>query len=84
MFDFMRRYLLPDEERKELIEALKKRWEVTHKEYQSITHVQKMDTIGLRNKKEKCEKDLAQLEKDIQKLSKNFIFVDTQAPSTYF
>lgn len=27
------KYLLPDEERKELIAALKKKWEVVHKEY---------------------------------------------------
>jgi len=78
------RFILPDEERKELIAALKKKWEIVHKEYQQITHVQKMDTIGLRSKKENCEKELHQLEKDIEKLSKNYIFVDTTAPSTFY
>jgi hypothetical protein len=43
-----------------------------------------MDTIGLRKKKEGCEAELAQLEKDIERLSKNYIFVDTTAPSSYF
>jgi hypothetical protein len=43
-----------------------------------------MDTMGLRKKKETCEKDLAQLEKDIAKLSKNYIFVDTTAPTSYY
>jgi len=36
-----------------------------------------LDTLGIKNKKENCERELAQLEKDIEKLSKNFIFVDT-------
>lgn len=71
------KFLMSDEERKELIAALKKKWEIVHKEYQEITHIQKIDTIGKKKKKETCEKELAQLEKDIQKLSKNFIFVDT-------
>jgi len=56
---------------------LKKKWEVVHKEYQTLTHKGKLDTLGTKNKKEGCEKELAQLEKDIAKLSKNFIFVDT-------
>ena len=55
-----------------------------HKEYQSITHVEKIDTIGLKRRKENCEKELAQLEKDIDKLSKNMIFVDTRAYDQYY
>lgn len=78
------KFLLPDQEKKELIDALKKKWEIVHKEYQEITHIQKIDTIGKKTKKERCEAELAQLEKDIQKLSKNFIFVDTTAPSNYY
>ena len=76
--------MLPDAERKELIEALKKKWEIVHKEYQEITHISKIDTIGKKSKKERCEAELAQLEKDIQKLSKNHIFIDTTQPSYYF
>jgi len=30
---------MSDEERQELIEALKKKWEILHKEYQAITHI---------------------------------------------
>mmetsp|Transcript_31430 Transcript_31430/g.27789 ORF Transcript_31430/g.27789 Transcript_31430/m.27789 type:complete len:277 (+) Transcript_31430:59-889(+) len=71
------KFLLPDDERGELIKALKKKWEVVHKQYQEITHVQKIDTVGLRRKKENCEEELRQLEKDIEKLSKKYIFVDT-------
>lgn len=71
------KFLMDDAERNELISALKKKWEVVHREYQTLTHKGKLDTLGVKNKKENCEKDLAQLEKDIAKLSKNYIFVDT-------
>lgn len=56
---------MSEEERKDLISTLKKKWEVIHREYQEITHLQKIDTIGKKKKKETCEKELAQLEKDI-------------------
>jgi len=36
-----------------------------------------LDTIGLKRKKEECEKELAQIEKDLAKLNKGYIFVDT-------
>lgn len=78
------KYLLPDDEREELIASLKKKWEVVHKTYQEITHVSKIDTVGLRRKKENCEQELKQLEKDIEKLAKNkFIFVDTISGDYY-
>jgi hypothetical protein len=76
--------LLPDQERNELIAALKKKWEIVHRDYQTLTHKGKLDTLGIKNKKEGCERELAQLEKDIAKLSKNYIFVDTQAPSSMY
>ena len=71
------KFLLDEQERNELIAALKKKWEVVHREYQTLTHKGKLDTLGTKNKKENCEKELMQLEKDIEKLSKNYIFVDT-------
>lgn len=78
------KFLMDEDEKLELIAALKKKWEVVHKEYQTLTHKSKLDTIGLKDKYEACERELKQLEMDIQKLSKNYIFVDTTAPSTYF
>lgn len=76
--------VMPEHERQELIAALKKKWEIVHKEYQTLTHKSKFDTMGLKNKKEDCERELQQLEKDIAKLSKNYIFVDTTyAQSVY-
>ena len=71
------KFLMDENEKQELISALKKKWEVVHKEYQTLTHKKALDTIGLKEKYESCERELNQLEKDIQQLSKNYIFVDT-------
>ena len=60
------KFLMNDDEKNELIMALKKKWEVTHKEYQTLTHKNKLDTLGLKEKYERCERELNQLEKDIQ------------------
>ncbi|CAD8062942.1 unnamed protein product [Paramecium sonneborni] len=72
------KYLMTQEEVVQLKQGLKKKWESVNKEYQSITHIRMIDTVGLKRKKEQCEKELAQLEKDIEKLNKNYVFVDTQ------
>ena len=70
------RYLLSPEEVQELKEGLKKKWEAVNKDYQSITHIGKPDTQGLKRKKENCEKQLAQIEKDLALLDKPYVFVD--------
>jgi hypothetical protein len=71
------KFLIPDEERKQLIDALKKKWELLHHDYQAIiTRVTKVNPLGLKVEKERLEKEMEQVEKDINKLSKNFIFVD--------
>ena len=71
------KFLMSDEELRILREGLKRKWEIVNKEYQQITHISKIDTVGLKRKKEDCEKELAQIEKDLAKLNKGFIFVDT-------
>jgi len=53
------KFLLDDKERQELINALKKKWEVVHRDYQTLTHKGKLDTLGIKNKKENCERELA-------------------------
>ena len=78
------KFLMDEDEKQELISALKKKWEVVHKEYQCMTHKAKLDTIGTLSTYENCERELKTLEADIAKLSKNYIFVDTTQPSTYF
>ena len=41
-----------------------------------------MDTIGKKGRKEILEAEMDQVEADIKKLQKNYIFIDTTAPST--
>jgi len=76
--------LMPEEERQELIAALKKKWEVLMRDYQKESHHGKLDTIGKKTRKETLEAEMDQVEADIKKLQKNFIFIDTTAPSTTF
>jgi len=52
------------------VNQLKLKWVIVHKEYQGITHVTKIGTFGLKNKKDRLKKELSNLEKDIAKLSK--------------
>lgn len=78
------KFLMDEGEKEEMVAALKKKWEVVHREYQTLTHKNKLDSLGMKEKFESCERELKQLERDIEKLSKNYIFVDTTAPSSYF
>ena len=73
------KYLMSPEEIADLKEGLKKKWDTVNKEYQMITHIRKPDTQGLKRKKENCEKELAQIEKDMALLDKAYVFVDTTA-----
>ena len=67
--------LMTLEEAQELRDSLQKKWDFVNKQYQEITHM-KVDTIGQKRKKEDCEKQLANLEKDVKTLNKAYIFVD--------
>lgn len=78
------RMLMPEEERQELIAALKKKYEQLAKEYQKESHHGKLDTIGKKSRKEVLEAQMDQIEADIRKLQKNYIFIDTTQPSTMF
>ena len=60
--------LMPEEERQELIAALKRKWEQLHSQYQRETHHRTLDTLGKKNRKENLEKELDQVEADIKKL----------------
>jgi len=61
---------MSDFEREELIEALKKKWSMVNAAYQKTTHLVILDTIGKERRKADFERTLAQLEKDIEKLSR--------------
>lgn len=79
-----RKFLMPEEERAELIAALKKKWEVLHIEYQKEAHYPKLDTLGKKSRKINLEKEMETIEQDIRKLTKNYIFIDTTAPSSTY
>ena len=70
------KYELPKDEIDELKAALTKKYAEVNREYQSITHVSKVYSEGIKRKKERCEKELAQIEKDLQLLNKENIYVD--------
>ena len=79
------KFLMPENERQELIAALKKKWEALNKQFQEKTHyVMPLDTVGKKNRMDGLTKEMDQIENDIKKLTKNYIFVDTTQPSSYW
>jgi len=68
--------LMTEEEKQVLIQGLKAKWESVNHEYQAITHITKLDTVGKITRKEGMEAELGQIEKDIERLSKKAIYVD--------
>lgn len=75
---------LSEEDRAGLIKALKAKWEEVNHAYQLITFKRissSSSTIGAIRRKEECENQLAQLEKDIAKLeARGPIYVVDDAP----
>ena len=77
------KFLMPENERQELIAALKKKWEVLNKQFQAQAHyAMPLDTIGKKARCDALTREMDGLEQDIKKLSKNYIFVDTTQPSS--
>jgi len=67
--------VLPEEERLQLLHALKIKWETVNKMYQTTTHMIVLDTMGKIRRKEQYENELQQIEKSIQKLSKQNVLI---------
>jgi hypothetical protein len=61
--------VMSDAERRELLHALKTKWDAVNKQYQKMAHMVKLDTIGKMHRKEALEKELNQIESDIKKLA---------------
>lgn len=61
---------MTEEERRELIMALKAKWGHVNVAYQKITHLVQLDTAGQMRRKETLEATMTALEKDIQKLQR--------------
>merc|ERR1711937_396466 len=68
--------LMADDEKNALIEGLKAKWESVNHNYQAITHMTKLDTVGKIKRKEGYEAQLTEIEKDIGRLTKKSIYVD--------
>lgn len=68
---------MAEEERTELVNSLKAKWDAVNKQYQqsSVLSLASLDTIGKVKRKEMYEAQLAQIEKDIEKLSKKVVYV---------
>lgn len=62
---------LPNEERLQLIEQLKTKWDTVNAQYQRICHMVNLDTIGKVRRKEQLEIELRQIEQDIERLEHN-------------
>ena len=60
-----------------MVNALKTKWDQVNKLYQSTSclSLRSLDTIGKVKRKEQYEAQLAQIEKDIEKLSKKVIYI---------
>jgi len=67
--------LLPEDERVDLLNAMKAKWDKINHEYQTMTHLVYLDTISKVKRKEHFEASLKRLEKDIERLSKKNVFV---------
>jgi len=72
--------LLEEEERVALVDDLKQKWDDVNVQYQqtSCLSLASLDSIGKVKRKEMYEAQLAQIEKDIEKLSKKSIYVRTE------
>jgi hypothetical protein len=69
---------LPEEERQALVAALEKKREEVNRRYQTMTHMVVLDTVSKVKRKEEFERELAQLDKGIEKLSKRLVFVSDE------
>ncbi len=72
--DYMRRgamQQLSQDERDDILSGLKENWEQLHHEYQGLSVV--TDTAPKKNRKERMEAEMKQLERDIEMMEKHRI-----------
>ncbi|OWZ15951.1 hypothetical protein PHMEG_00010326 [Phytophthora megakarya] len=66
---------MDENERLALVDALKSKWDHVNAKYQKLCHNVVFDTLGKVRRKETFEKELDQLEKDIQLLEKGHVVI---------
>ena len=62
---------LNEDEREDILNGLKSNWELLHHEYQGLSVV--TDTAPKKNRKERMEAEMKQLERDIESIEKHKI-----------
>jgi len=62
--------VMSEEERLQLLDQLKSKWDSVNAQYQKSTHLVKLDTTGQVRRKEQLEHQLEQLEHDIERLER--------------
>ncbi|ETO21508.1 Enkurin [Reticulomyxa filosa] len=67
--------LLSEAERVKILENLQKRFKEVNREFQQTTHLTQLDTLTKVRRKENYERELAQLQKDIEKMSMKHVYV---------
>jgi hypothetical protein len=66
---------ISDQERKTIVQGLKKNWEELHHQYQGLSVT--TDTAPKKNRKERMEAEMKQLERDIEMIEKHdAIFIE--------
>jgi len=69
-------YKISEKEHSEMLNSLKKQWDVLHHDYQGLSVV--TDTAPKKNIKENLENAMSQIERDIEKLERHdVVYVDT-------
>ncbi|CCI43503.1 unnamed protein product [Albugo candida] len=71
---------LDEHERQQLVNALKAKWDNVNAKYQKLCHNVVFDTLGKVRRKETLEKELTQLEKDIDLLEKGPVVITHDTP----
>jgi archaellum component FlaC len=66
--------MLTDMEREDLLTGLKTNWERVNKEYQTLSFT--LDTASKKQRKEAYESQLEQIENDIKRLTRKFVFIN--------
>jgi hypothetical protein len=67
---------LEEDERTRLLDGLKSKWEGVNCQYQAMTHLTTLDTMGKMRRKEKYEAELGQMERDIERMNKRNMSID--------
>lgn len=68
--------LLSEDQVESLRSGLNKKLDNLNREYANLSHKTKVDSIVMKNKKESLEKEMAQIEKDLEKISKKVVYVN--------